>query len=233
VEGGAARWRPNQSPPSPRGGIDPKIGRFVRNHQSPPCGRGPWRCQESARRCNRPQEDAKSRKKAPRGVMWPVFCGVREGQFPAYSSINGYNKKPSSQVRGGKPSSTLLQCQSLPTSFPRAVRSKYSENIVARLYISRGRGILGLSRHRFILQATSLQRTVVYKNKGGHNSTCGTASSLLFSRWKVLLHTVYIFNIFNVDWGYGSRPLSSLGRYVFGSEISYNKAPPRLPGLAC
>jgi hypothetical protein len=26
---------------------------------------------------------------------------------------------------------------------------------------------------------------------------------------------------------------SSLGRYVFGSEISYNKPPPRLPGLAC
>ena len=29
------------------------------------------------------------------------------------------------------------------------------------------------------------------------------------------------------------QPTSSLGRYVFGSEISYNKAPPRLPGLAC
>jgi hypothetical protein len=30
------------------------------------------------------------------------------------------------------------------------------------------------------------------------------------------------------------RPIeSSLGRYVFGSEISYNKAPPPLPGLAC
>jgi hypothetical protein len=27
--------------------------------------------------------------------------------------------------------------------------------------------------------------------------------------------------------------LSSLGRYVFGSELSYNKAPPRLPGLGC
>ncbi len=27
--------------------------------------------------------------------------------------------------------------------------------------------------------------------------------------------------------------LSSLGRYVFGSEISYNKPPPRLPGLGC
>jgi hypothetical protein len=28
-----------------------------------------------------------------------------------------------------------------------------------------------------------------------------------------------------------SRQASSLGRYVFGSEISYNKPPPRLPGL--
>jgi hypothetical protein len=31
----------------------------------------------------------------------------------------------------------------------------------------------------------------------------------------------------------GGGVASSLGRYVFGSEISYNKAPPRLPGLAC
>ncbi len=30
-----------------------------------------------------------------------------------------------------------------------------------------------------------------------------------------------------------STSASSLGRYVFGSEISYNKAPPRLPGLGC
>ncbi len=29
------------------------------------------------------------------------------------------------------------------------------------------------------------------------------------------------------------KSISSLGRYVFGSEISYNKAPPRLPGLGC
>ncbi len=33
------------------------------------------------------------------------------------------------------------------------------------------------------------------------------------------------------EWGGGGG--SSLGRYVFGSEISYNKAPPRLPGLGC
>ncbi len=30
-----------------------------------------------------------------------------------------------------------------------------------------------------------------------------------------------------------SNHTSSLGRYVFGSEISYNKAPPRLAGRAC
>jgi hypothetical protein len=29
------------------------------------------------------------------------------------------------------------------------------------------------------------------------------------------------------------KNVSSLGRYVFGSEISYNKPPPRLPGLGC
>ncbi len=36
----------------------------------------------------------------------------------------------------------------------------------------------------------------VYKNKAGHNSTRGTVSSLLFFLLKILLHTVYIFNIF-------------------------------------
>jgi hypothetical protein len=36
----------------------------------------------------------------------------------------------------------------------------------------------------------------VYKNKADHNSTRGTVSSLLFFPLKLLLHTVYIFNIF-------------------------------------
>ncbi len=36
----------------------------------------------------------------------------------------------------------------------------------------------------------------VKKNKAGHNSTRGTVSSLLFFPLKLLLHTVYIFNIF-------------------------------------
>jgi hypothetical protein len=107
---------------------------------------------------------------------------VKERRFPAYSSIHGYIKEPFSQVKGGKPSSTLLQFQSLPTSFQRAVRSEYPAYIVARLYISRGWGLFGLSQCRFILQATSLLRTVNIKNKAGHNSAQGTVSSLLFSR---------------------------------------------------
>ncbi len=36
----------------------------------------------------------------------------------------------------------------------------------------------------------------VYNNKAGHNSTRGTVSSLLFFPLTLLLHTVYIFNIF-------------------------------------
>ncbi len=52
---------------------------------------------------NRPPKVAN---RLPREVTWPVGCGVRGCHFPAYSLINGYNKKPFSQIRGGKPSST-------------------------------------------------------------------------------------------------------------------------------
>jgi hypothetical protein len=56
-------------------------------------------------------------------------------------------------------------------------------------------------RHAFSVGYTSLYRHISAevsenKNKAGHNSTCGTVSSLLFFPLKVLLHTVYIFNIF-------------------------------------
>ena len=44
--------------------------------------------------------------------------------------------------------------------------------------------------------------------------------------WFKILTNLKILNIFG-------HIVSSLGRYVFGSEISYNKAPPRLPGLGC
>ncbi len=198
---GAARWLPKPSP-LPKRRNCPQHWQILAESPVPPT----W--QRSMKTPTGRKKAPTGRKKAPTGrlvdtkrVMWPVWCGVRRRHFPAYSSIKGYNKKPFSQIRGGKPFSTLLQCQSLPTSFPRAVRSEFPAYIVARLYISQRRGIFGLSRRRFILQTTSLQRKVNNKNTAGHNGTRGTGSSLLFSRWKVLLHTVYIFNICNVDWG--------------------------------
>ncbi len=44
------------------------------------------------------------------------------------------------------------------------------------------------------------------KNKAGHNSTHGKVSSLLFFPLKILLHTVYILNIFM--WGRFETPLA-------------------------
>jgi|LakMenE18May11ns_1017448.scaffolds.fasta_scaffold9264280_1 hypothetical protein len=79
-----------------------------------------------------------------------------------------------------KPSSTFLQSQSLPTSFLRAVRSEYPAYIVFAFIYKQGGRLFFLSRRRYILQATSLQRTVNNKNKACHNSTRGTVSSLFF-----------------------------------------------------
>ncbi len=66
----------------------------------------------------------------------------------------------------------------------------------------------------------------VVSSSGRHEAFCFTISL----KQKVFMHLFL-----------GKYPLpttkhtyiSSLGRYVFGSEISYNKAPPRLPGLGC
>ncbi len=44
---------------------------------------------------------------------------------------------------------------------------------------------------------------------------------------------LYLLEEGDEEGGENGNGASSLGRYVFGSEISYNKAPPRLPGLAC
>ena len=46
-------------------------------------------------------------------------------------------------------------------------------------------------------------------------------------------HVHMLFDISHSRYSKLKGAFSSLGRYVFGSEISYNKAPPRLPGLAC
>ncbi len=112
-------------PPPPRCGIPPKIGGLWRSHQFPT-----WPTRMTPK-----HRQGKSHDK------WDGEGGGRSRHFPANSLINGYNKKHFSQNRGGEPSSTLLKCQSLPTSFPTSCEDKYSANIVnSPLYkLRRGR----------------------------------------------------------------------------------------------
>ncbi len=61
--------------------------------------------------------------------------GGKKRQFFKYSLIKGYFKRPISQNLSAKLAPTLLQCQSLPTSFLRAVRRENAAYIVTRAYI--------------------------------------------------------------------------------------------------
>ncbi len=166
--GGQQDGYPSHAPLPPVGRILPKIGGIAISHHVTGL-----RVTPSVR-----EWSAKCPRVVLQGVTWPVWRGVRKRDFFIYSSIKGYFKKPFYKTGVRKPSSTLLQCQSLPTSFLRAVRSEYPANIVFAL--SRGGRLFFLSRLRYILQATSLQKAVNNKNKAGHNSTRGTVSSLLF-----------------------------------------------------
>ncbi len=79
-------------------------------------------------------------------------------------------------------------------------------------------------------------------DKGARASSCTEHPEIQFSK-RPGEQIAYIFSVGNaatnlwrsIQFELSSpyRLYSSLGRYVFGSEISYNKAPPRLPGLGC
>jgi hypothetical protein len=98
--GGAAKIATQAIPPQ-RGGMVSKIGRFWLSHQFPHVAEVP----EGA---NRPPKYANRLSSGRQGSH--VTSGVRgeRTRFHAYSSINGYNKKPFSQIRSGKPSSTAM-----------------------------------------------------------------------------------------------------------------------------
>jgi hypothetical protein len=96
--------------------------------------------------------------------------------------MKGYFKRPISQNLSAKLALSLLQCQSLPISFPRAVRRENVPYIVTQAYIRP-------TKTACLSQLATLHSTGnIYaessdiKNKAGHNSTHGTVSSLLFSR---------------------------------------------------
>jgi hypothetical protein len=148
------------------------------------------------------------RKKAPtgrqvdaKGVTWPVGCGVRGRHFPAYTLINGYIKKPFSQIRGGKPSSTLLQWQSLPTSFPRAVRSEYPAYIVTRLYISWGEGdIRPQSRSLHSTDNISAEDSEQQEQSRPQQHMGNSKLFVVFPLKSTAAHSLHIQHL-NVDWG--------------------------------
>ncbi len=91
---------------------------------------------------------------------------------------------------------SLLQCQSLPISFLRAVRRENVSFTVTQAY-KRPAKTARLSQSATLRSTGNISAEgSVNKNKAGHNSTRGTVSSLLFFPLNILLQTVYILNIF-------------------------------------
>ncbi len=116
--------------------------------------------------------------------------------FSKCSLIKDYFKKLISHNRRARLAPSLLQCQSSPISFLRAVTRENVSYIVARAY-KRPTKTTRLSQSAALHSTGNISAEVSEnKNKAGHNSTNGTVSSLLFFPPKTLLHTVYIFNIF-------------------------------------
>jgi hypothetical protein len=116
--------------------------------------------------------------------------------FSNSSIIKAYFKTLISHNRRAMLAPSLLQCQSLPISFLRAMKRENVSYIVTQAYK------IPAETAR-ISQSATLHSTgnisaegSVHKNKADHNSTCGTVSSLFFFPLNILLHTVYIFNIF-------------------------------------
>jgi hypothetical protein len=116
--------------------------------------------------------------------------------FSNSSLIKDYFKILISHNRRVKLAPSLLQCQSLPISFQRAVRRENVSYIVTRAY-KRPAETARLSQSATLRSTGNISAEgSVHKNKAGHNSTRGTVSSLLVFPLNILLHTVYIFNIF-------------------------------------
>ncbi len=104
------------------------------------------------------------------------------------SLIKDYFMKLISHNRRAKLAPSLLQCQSSPISFLRAVRR---ENVSYIAY-KRPAKTTSLSQSATLHSIGNISLVVSEnKNKVGHNSTRGTVSSFLFFLLKILLHTVY------------------------------------------
>ncbi len=145
------------------------------------------------------QNDLQGTRHDPPPVTWLVGRGGgKKSHFFKYSLIKGYFKRPIWQNLSAKLAPTLLQCQSLPTSFLWAVRRENAAYTVTRACI-RPSKMACLSQSATLLSTgnISAEGSEHQEQSRPQQQTWNSKkSSLLFSRWKVLLHTVYIFNIF-------------------------------------
>jgi hypothetical protein len=126
--------------------------------------------------------------------------------FSKCSLIKDYFKILISHNRRAKLAPPLLQCQSLPISFLRAVRRQNVSYIVTRAYKRPAKKTRRSQSATLHSTGNISAEGSVNKNKAGHNSTRGIVSSSLFFLLKILLHTVYIFNIFMWTEVIDSRP---------------------------
>jgi hypothetical protein len=85
--------------------------------------------------------------------------------FSKCSLIKDYFKKLISHNKRANLAPSLVQCQSLPISFPRAVRREIVSYIVTRAHKRPAKMTAFLSRPHYILQATSLWRAVKTRTK--------------------------------------------------------------------
>ncbi len=175
---GLKRWLPKPFPPSPVGRIMPWIGRIdISHHVAGAAGDAkclPRSCEVSA---NNP----------PR-----VTCGAGwENAISSYTLQLMVISRNLFYKSGVQKTFFYLTSMSKSASLFSMSCEKWISCLYSGVFIyKQGGRLFGLSWRRFILQATSLQRTVNIKNKASHNSTRGTVSFMFFSRWKVLLHSV-------------------------------------------
>jgi hypothetical protein len=147
-------------------------------------------------RQNDPPRPAMTRHDPP-PITW-TGEGEKGGDPPLFkhSLIKDYFKKLISHKRSAKLAPSLQKCQSLPISFLRAVRRENVSYKVTRAY-KRPAKITHRSQSATLHSTGNISAEgSEHKNKADDNSARGTVSSLLFFPLKVLLHTVYIFNIF-------------------------------------
>ncbi len=161
-----------------------------------------WRVPHMGTSQNDPPGPANTRQHPPRPATTRHLSRDRERgkkratrHFSKCSLIKDYFKKLIYTIEA-KLAPFLLQCQSSPISFLWSVRRENVFFIVSRAY-KRPAEMACLSQSATLHSTGNISAEVSEnKNKSGQNSTRGTVSSLLFFPLKVLLHTVYIFNIF-------------------------------------